>query len=102
MRLEPSVHINWSQKASTGEKPMPIVWGTVEAVTIGTESSPRIIVWTPGLQRTIDVKVGQNTVIARGIEPVPLTDIKRGEFVELCYTEVQDTSEACMVYLRVR
>ena len=81
---------------------MPVIWGHVQAVTLGAEATPRIVVSTcaPGPQETINAQVGRNTLIARGIHTVPLSDIKAGELVELSYIKSGDRAEACMAYLR--
>ena len=81
---------------------MPVIWGHVQAVTISVGTKTRIVVTTcaPGAQETIDAEVGRNTLIARGIHTVPLSDIKAGELVELSYIKIGDRAEACMMYLR--
>jgi hypothetical protein len=81
---------------------MPVIWGHVQTVTLSVGTSQRIAVTTcaPGLKETIDAQVGRNTLIARGIHTVPLSDIKAGELVELSYVKIGDRVEACMVYLR--
>lgn len=64
---------------------MPVIWGHVEAVTIGVGTRPRILVnaCAPGPQETIDAQVSRNTRITRGIQIVSLSDINCGEFIEL-------------------
>ena len=81
---------------------MPVIWGHVQAVTIGVGMTPRIVVSTcaAGPQETIDAQVGWNTLIALGIHIFPLSDIKAGELIELSYIKIGDRAEACMVYLR--
>ena len=83
---------------------MLLIWGRVEAVTIGLGTRPRIIVTAcaPGPQETIDAQVDRNTRIVRGICTVSLSDVKPGEFVELSYINVGGRTEACMVYLRAQ
>lgn len=81
---------------------MPVIWGHVQAVTLGMGTSQRTSVTTcaSGPKETIDAQVGRNTLIARGIHTVPLSDIKAGVLVEISYIKIGDRAEACMVYLR--
>jgi hypothetical protein len=83
---------------------MPVIWGHVQAVTIGMGTGPRILVTAcaPGPQETIDARVDRNTHITRGIQTVSLSDIKAGEFIELSYINIGDRTEARMVYLRAQ
>jgi len=84
---------------------MPVIWGNVQAVTMGVGKSPRIVVTTtcaPGPQETIEAQVGRNTLITRGIHTVSVNAIKVGELVELSYIKVGDRAEAYMVYLRAQ
>jgi hypothetical protein len=82
---------------------MPVVWGNVQAVTTGLETSSRSIsvaTRTAGFKTTIDAQINGNTLIVRGFRTVALSDIKAGEWVELSYVQTGNRAEACTVYLR--
>jgi len=99
-----SLHASPKEQAGrlTHEGPMQVVWGEVQAIIKSLETSSRIVVMTyaHGLSQTIDAQIGLDTIIARGIRLVPLSDIKTGEFVELSYITIEDHAVACLVYLR--
>jgi len=83
---------------------MPTIWGHIEKVDELSVPSPSIQVRTilsGGTVLQVRAKIGPKTLIARGIEPVDLADLRKGEFVEVSYRHGRDGKlDADTVYVR--
>jgi hypothetical protein len=67
---------------------MPTIWGYLEKVEELSAPAPHIQVKTSlpgGTALRVRAKIGAQTLIARGIEPVDVSDLREGEFVEVSY-----------------
>jgi len=67
---------------------MPTIWGQLEKVETLSTPAPNIEVKTflsHGMVLRVRAKIGAQTVIARGIERVGVSDLHKGEFVEVSY-----------------
>lgn len=67
---------------------MPTIWGHLEKVDEQSALAPHIQVRTSlpgGTALRVRAKIGVETLIARGIVPVDVSDLREGEFVEVSY-----------------
>ncbi|HXT67869.1 MAG TPA: hypothetical protein VN657_13840 [Nitrospiraceae bacterium] len=67
---------------------MPTIWGHLEKVDEQSAPVPHIQVKTSlpgGTALRVRAKIGAQTLIARGVEAVDLSDLREGEFVEVSY-----------------
>ena len=67
---------------------MPTIWGYLENVDTAPTRAPQIQVRTllpGGTVIRVRAKIGVQTLIARGTEPVDVSGIQEGEFVEVSY-----------------
>jgi hypothetical protein len=67
---------------------MPTIWGHLEKVDKLSISAPHIQVKTAlpgGTALRVRAKIGAQTLIARGVEAVDVSDLQEGEFVEVSY-----------------
>lgn len=83
---------------------MPTIWGHLEKVAELSVRSPHIQVRTflPfGIVIRIRANIGEQTIIARGTEPVAMSGLYNGEFVELSYRHSREGRlEAEAIYVR--
>lgn len=83
---------------------MPTIWGHLEKVAELSMRSPHIQVRTflsCGIVIRIRAKIGAQTLIARGTEPVTVSGLRNGEFVELFYRHSREGRlEAETIYVR--
>jgi hypothetical protein len=67
---------------------MPTIWGHLAKIDKLSGPAPHILVKTSlagGTALRVRAKIGAETLIARGIEPVDVSDLREGEFVEVSY-----------------
>jgi hypothetical protein len=67
---------------------MPTIWGHLEKVDEPSTRSPHIQVRTllpGGIVIRVRANIGAQTLIARGTEPVLVSGLREGEFVEVSY-----------------
>lgn len=67
---------------------MPTIWGYLEKVEELSAPAPNIQVRTllhDGTVLRVRAKIGPQTLIARGIKPIDVSGLLKGEFVELSY-----------------
>jgi hypothetical protein len=67
---------------------MPTIWGHLEKVDELSVPAPNIevrILLSAGAVLRVRAKIGAQTVIARGVEPVNASDLRKGELIEVSY-----------------
>lgn len=67
---------------------MSTIWGQLEKVETLSVPAPNIQVRTilsDGTVLRVRAEITPETLIARGIEPINLSDLRKGEFVEVSY-----------------
>jgi hypothetical protein len=67
---------------------MPTIWGHLENVDESSARAPQIQVRTllpGGIVIRVRANIGAQTLIARGTEPVAVSGLREGEFVEVSY-----------------
>lgn len=83
---------------------MPTIWGHLDKVDDLSVSAPNIQVRTTlsdGTVLRVRAEIRPETLIARGIEPVDLSDLRKGEFVEVSYRHGGDGKlDADTIYVR--
>jgi hypothetical protein len=83
---------------------MPTIWGHLENVDKAPARSPHIQVRTSlpgGIVIRVRAKIGAQTLIARGTEPVDVSGLQKGEFVEVSYRLGRDGKmDAETIYVR--
>ena len=83
---------------------MPTIWGHLESVNELTAHPPLIKVRTVlpgGIVIRVCAKLGAQTLIARGTEPVTPSGLRENEFVELSYRHASEGRlEAETIYVR--
>ena len=83
---------------------MPTIWGHLEKVDGLSARSPRIQVRTllpGGIVIRVRANIGAQTLIARGTEPVDVSGLREGEFVEVSYRHGRDGRlDADTIYVR--
>lgn len=83
---------------------MPTIWGHLENVDELSAHAPHIQVRTllpGGIVIRVRAKIGAQTLIARGNEPVAVSGLQEGEFVELSYRHGSEGRlEAETIYVR--
>jgi hypothetical protein len=79
--------------AQTVKGIMHTIWGHLEKVDDLSVPAPNIQVRTilfDGTVLRVRAEIGPETLIARGIEPVDLSDLRKGKFVEVSYRHGSD------------
>jgi hypothetical protein len=83
---------------------MPTIWGHLENVDKAPARSPHIQVRTSlpgGIVIRIRANIGAQTLIARGTEPVDVSGLRDGEFVEVSYRHGREGRlDADTIYVR--
>lgn len=83
---------------------MPTIWGYLEKVEELSAPAPNIQVTTilpDGTVLRVRAKIGPETLIARGIEPVAVSSLRECEFVELSYRHGREGwLDADTIYVR--
>jgi hypothetical protein len=83
---------------------MSTIWGHLERVDELSVPAPNIQVRTilpDGTVLRVRAKIGAQTIVARGIEPVDVSDLREGEFVEVSYRHSREGwLDADTVYVR--
>jgi hypothetical protein len=83
---------------------MPTIWGHLEHVDTAPAPAPHIQVRTVlhgGTVIRVRANIGAQTLIARGTEPVDVSGLRNGEFVELSYWHGREGRlEAETIYVR--
>jgi len=83
---------------------MPTIWGHLEKIDELSVPAPNIQVRTilpDGTALRVRAKIGAQTVIARGIESVDVSDLRKGEFVEVSYRHGREGwLDADTIYVR--
>lgn len=83
---------------------MPTIWGHLEGTDELSVRTPYIQVRTflpGGIVIRVRAKIGAQTLIARGTEPVAVSGLRNGEFVELSYRHsCEGRLEAETIYVR--
>ena len=83
---------------------MPTIWGHLEKVDELSARAPHIQVRTVlpgGIVIRVRAKLGAQTLIARGTEPVTASGLRENEFVELSYRHGSEGSlDADTIYVR--
>lgn len=83
---------------------MHTIWGHLEKVDDLSVPTPNIQVRTilsDGTVLRVRAKIGPETLVARGIEPVDLSDLRKDEFVEVSYRHGRNGKlDADTVYVR--
>lgn len=83
---------------------MPTIWGHLEHVDELSARAPHIQVKTVlpgGIVMRVRNKIGAQTLMARGIEPVEVSGLREGEFVEVSYQQGREGRlEADAIYVR--
>ncbi len=83
---------------------MPTIWGHLEHVDELSARAPHIQVRTVlsgGIVMRVRATIGAQTHIARGIEPVEVSGLREGEFVEVSYRQGREGRlEAETIYVR--
>ena len=67
---------------------MPTIWGHLEKANELSARAPHIHVKTllpGGIVIRVRANIGSQTLIARGTEPVDVSGLREGEFVEVAY-----------------
>ena len=83
---------------------MPTIWGYLEKVEELPAPAPNIQVRTvlpDGTVLRVRAKIGPQTLIARGIKPIDVSGLLKGEFVELSYSHGREGRlDAVTIYVR--
>jgi hypothetical protein len=83
---------------------MHTIWGHLERVDDLSVPAPNIQVRTilsDGTILRVRAKIGPETLIARGVEPVDLSNLRKDEFVEVSYRQGRDGKlDADTIYVR--
>ena len=83
---------------------MPTIWGHLEEVDKAPACSPHIQLRTSlpgGIVIRVRANIGTQTLIARGTEPVDVSGLREGEFVEVSYRHGRDGRlDAETIYVR--
>ena len=84
---------------------MPTIWGSIETIDDGAKGPRRIQIKTmvsfaQGCVMRVRAIVRTQTLIARGIQRVDLSNLRAGEFVELSYHDTSGRLEAETIYVR--
>ena len=83
---------------------MPTIWGHLEKVDELSARSPQIQVRTllsGGIVIRVRANIGAQTLIARGTEPVAVSSLREGEFVEVSYRHGREGRlDADTIYVR--
>ena len=83
---------------------MPTIWGYLEKVEELSVPAPNIQMRTvlhDGTVLRVGAKIGPQTLIARGIKPIDVSGLLKGEFVELSYQQDKDGGlNAVTIYVR--
>jgi hypothetical protein len=83
---------------------MSTIWGELEKVDTLSAPAPNIEVRTllsDGTVLRVRTKIGPETLIARGIEPGDVSDLRKGEFEEVSYRHGNEGwLDADTVYVR--
>ena len=83
---------------------MHTIWGHLDKVDDPPVSAPNIQVRTissDGTVLRIRAEIRPETLIARGVKPVDLSDLRKGEFVEVSYRNSRDGKlDADTIYVR--
>jgi hypothetical protein len=69
---------------------MPTIWGYLEKVEELSVPAPNIQMRTvlhDGTVLRVRAKIGPQTLIARGIKPIDVSGLLKGEFLELSYRQ---------------
>jgi hypothetical protein len=90
--------------AKTVRGVMPTIWGHLEKVDELSVPAPNIQVrsiLSDGTVLRVRANIGAQTIIARGIESVDMSDLRKGEFVEVSYRHGREGwLDADTVYVR--
>jgi hypothetical protein len=91
-------------EAQTVKGIMHTIWGHLEKVDDLSVPAPNIQVRTilsDGTVLRVRAEIGPETLIARGIEPVDLSDLHKGEFVKVSYRHGREGwPDADTIYVR--
>ena len=83
---------------------MPTIWGYLDKVEELSAPAPNIQVRTvlpDGTVLRVRAKIGPQTLIARGIKPIEVSGLLKGEFVELSYRHGREGwLDADTIYVR--
>jgi len=83
---------------------MPTIWGYLENINKAPAGSPQIQVRTllpGGIVIRVRANIGAQTLIARGTEPVAVSGLREGEFVEVSYRHGREGRlDADTIYVR--
>jgi len=83
---------------------MPTIWGYLEKVEELSVPAPNIQMRTvlhDGTVLRVRAKIGPQTLIARGIKPIDVSGLLKGEFVELSYRHGREGwLDADTIYVR--
>ena len=83
---------------------MPTIWGYLEKVEELLAPAPNVHVRTvlpDGTVLRVRAKIGPRTLIARGIKPIDVSGLLKGEFVELSYRHDREGRlDADTIYVR--
>jgi len=83
---------------------MPTIWGHLENVDKAPARSSHIQVRTSlpgGIVIRVRASIGAQTLIARGTEPVDVSGLREGEFVEVSYRQGREGKlDADTIYVR--
>lgn len=83
---------------------MPTIWGHLEHVETAPVPAPHIQVRTElpgGTVIRVRANIGAQTLIARGTEPVDVSGLREGEFVEVSYRQGREGKlDADTIYVR--
>ena len=83
---------------------MPTIWGYLEKVEELSVPAPNIQMRTvlhDGTVLRVRAKIGPQTLIARGIKPIDVSSLLKGEFVELSYRQGKEGKlTAVTIYVR--
>ena len=83
---------------------MPTIWGHLEHVDTAPAHAPKIRVRTVlpgGIVIRVRANIGAQTLIARGTEPVDVSGLREGEFVEVSYRHGREGRlDADTIYVR--
>lgn len=83
---------------------MPTIWGHLELVDELSARAPHVQVRTllpGGIVIRVRANIGAETLIARGTEPVEMSGLREGEFVEVSYRQGREGRlDADTIYVR--
>ncbi len=83
---------------------MPTIWGHLEHVDTAPAHAPQIQMRTVlpgGTVIRVRANIGAQTLIARGTEPVAVSGLREGEFVEVSYRQGREGRlDADTIYVR--